>query len=379
MAGLWLLDTLHQAGYAACLLTAGDLGAGQTIASQGIIHGGTKYTLGLGLESAVTDLAEMPARWRASLDGAEAPDLTAARPLADRMHFWVPPQRGGKLLAKASSKLMRGEMRPVAAAERPAGLATVRGGEMFALNEIVIDVPAVLAAFAARHGDRIRQLPAGEQLAMQETADGVSCEAAGVQIFARRVVFTAGAGNEALLARVGLSDIPCQRRPLHQVIIGGMATALFAHCVGKSSKPLATITSHPDGAGGQYWYVGGLLAEDGVAQQPAELIAAARPELSRLLPSVDFSAASWATYRIDRSEHGGGGGLRPSSAVALSRGAYIIGWPTKLALAPRLAEQILELLRQQLPSPTAADLDGLRALPRPAIAQPPWQQALAWN
>ena len=39
-AGLWTLDELHRAGRSVVLLESGDLGAGQTIASQGIIHGG---------------------------------------------------------------------------------------------------------------------------------------------------------------------------------------------------------------------------------------------------------------------------------------------------------------------------------------------------
>ena len=42
IAGLWLLNRLRGAGYSAVLLTAGELGAEQTIASQGMIHGGMK-------------------------------------------------------------------------------------------------------------------------------------------------------------------------------------------------------------------------------------------------------------------------------------------------------------------------------------------------
>ena len=40
IAGLWLLDELHRAGMTTLLLEAHELGSGQTIASQGIIHGG---------------------------------------------------------------------------------------------------------------------------------------------------------------------------------------------------------------------------------------------------------------------------------------------------------------------------------------------------
>ena len=41
IAGLWLLNRLRDEGYDAILLEADGLGAAQTLASQGIIHGGT--------------------------------------------------------------------------------------------------------------------------------------------------------------------------------------------------------------------------------------------------------------------------------------------------------------------------------------------------
>src|SRR5690606_19834973 len=43
IAGLWVLDRITAAGYSSLLLERAALGARQTIASQGIIHGGAKY------------------------------------------------------------------------------------------------------------------------------------------------------------------------------------------------------------------------------------------------------------------------------------------------------------------------------------------------
>ena len=40
IAGLWLLNRLHNAGYSAWLMEQEALGSGQSIASQGMIHGG---------------------------------------------------------------------------------------------------------------------------------------------------------------------------------------------------------------------------------------------------------------------------------------------------------------------------------------------------
>ena len=45
IAGLWLLSLLRNQGYEAILLEKEGLGSGQTFASQGMIHGGIKYSL----------------------------------------------------------------------------------------------------------------------------------------------------------------------------------------------------------------------------------------------------------------------------------------------------------------------------------------------
>ena len=46
IGGLWLLNRLHGRGYNAVLIETGELGGGQSVNSQGMIHGGIKYALG---------------------------------------------------------------------------------------------------------------------------------------------------------------------------------------------------------------------------------------------------------------------------------------------------------------------------------------------
>ena len=45
IAGLWLNARLRQQGYNTLLIEQQSLGGAQTVKSQGIIHGGTKYAL----------------------------------------------------------------------------------------------------------------------------------------------------------------------------------------------------------------------------------------------------------------------------------------------------------------------------------------------
>ena len=87
-AGLWLLDELVRDGYDAVLLEANALGSGQTVASQGIIHGGLKYTL-TGLFNPSADaIKEMPGLWRDCMAGTRLPDLTATQRRSDFCYLW---------------------------------------------------------------------------------------------------------------------------------------------------------------------------------------------------------------------------------------------------------------------------------------------------
>ena len=82
IAGLWLLNRLTSDGYGCVLLEADELGCGQTLASQGMIHGGIKYALGGALTGASEAIADMPDRWRAALAGEGPVDLSGLEVLA---------------------------------------------------------------------------------------------------------------------------------------------------------------------------------------------------------------------------------------------------------------------------------------------------------
>ena len=45
-SGLWLLNILKKAGFSVLLVEKNSIGGTQTIASQGMIHGGQRYMLG---------------------------------------------------------------------------------------------------------------------------------------------------------------------------------------------------------------------------------------------------------------------------------------------------------------------------------------------
>ena len=166
-----------------------------------------------------------------------------------------------------------------------------------------------------------------------------------------------------------------QRRPLHMVLVKTpFDYPLYAHCLGLGSRPRMTITTHHRQDGGAIWYLGGALAEEGVQRDGEAQIAAARAELASLFPWLDFSAAQFATFMIDRAEPLQKGGLKPETSVVKSIHNMMIAWPTKLALAPKLAGEILAQIQQNNVIPHACDVRELRAWPMPPLARPIWEE-----
>ncbi|WP_246841650.1 hypothetical protein [Cellvibrio sp. PSBB023] len=108
------------------------------------------------------------------------------------------------------------------------------------------------------------------------------------------------------------------------------------------------------------------------------LIARARAELAELIPWVNLDDAEWACLPIDRAEPLQPGFVRPDNAfVAPATGAsnLLVGWPTKLTLAPNLANQALALLTSGNIAPIHPQTSLLTWLPLASLAKTPWEQA----
>lgn len=375
VAGLWLNARLRRLGYASLLVESTSLGGGQSVKSQGIIHGGAKYALHGSLTGASEAIADMPRRWREALQGQGELDLTGVRLLSDAHYLWSPGSLAGNLTSFFASKAVRGRVDAVKGDALPPALQHARfKGKVYRLAELVLDVPSLIERLAKLASD---SLLAGHEITpLQENGELVGLRVDGRDIRAQRIVLSAGAGNAALLAAQGIEQPRQQLRPLHMVMVKGSGLKpLYAHCLGGGPKPRVTITTHPAADGQWVWYLGGDLAEaEGVARQPAEQIAAAQKEMQQLLPWIDLSDAHWASLRVDRAEPAQSSLIRPDNAFLADQGRLLVGWPTKLALAPDLADRVL----------AAFERDGIKpgqhptpeALPRPPIAQPVWEELL---
>lgn len=379
-AGLWLLDRISRDGGHAVLLEANALGAGQTIAAQGIIHGGLKYTLQGLLTKSARHIRGMPSVWRDALLGRVAPNLTKTRLRSDCCFLWQTEtlsSRAGMIGARIGLAV---KPESIDRHERPAALADVPG-LVAKLSEQVICPASFLADLFAQYRDRILKIDAASGLTFETRSPGevqaihLNDPATNrtLTLAPRQVIFTAGRGNSELRARVGLSGGVSQSRPLHMVLVRGHLPELNGHCVDGSATRV-TITSDLDSQGRRVWQIGGQIAESGVKLDAHSLTLRARDELAAVLPGVSFDEAEWSTYAVDRAEGQTADGKRPESVQVLCAGNVTTGWPTKLALAPVLALEVASRV-QPANHGRLFETAELANWPRPDVAALPWEES----
>jgi hypothetical protein len=384
VAGLWLANRIKSAGFSVALFESSALGSDQTLASQGMIHGGMKYTLAGTLTGASEAIADMPKHWRACLCGEGDVDLRHTRILSDHFFMWSGDDLGSKITSFFASKITRGRVDAVHPDRRPPLLRHKDfAGSLYRLEDLVIDTPSLVANLANNIDGCCYQID-WQQAQLQRDSSGkihlkIAATAGELCIHAQRFIFTAGKGNAQLLAELGLEQPAMQLRPLQQVMVKHQHPFdFYGHCLGREATPRLTISSHrlPDGA--SVWYLGGSLAEKGASMTPEALVELAQQELQELIPWVNMEGAEWACLPIERAEPRQPDFARPDNAfVAPATGAdnLLVGWPTKLTLAPNLANQVLALLTGNRISPTHPQVSVRDWLPLAPLAKTPWEHA----
>ena len=345
IAGLWLHARAHAAGHSSQVI-APALGGGQTLLSQGIIHGGTKYALSGALTGASEAIKAMPQRWLDALAGQGEIDLSNVRLASAHQLMVHNDSLSGKITQFFASKALRGRVESVTP---PAFLPA--NTRVYKLSEPVVDTESLIRSLAKTPG-----IGAGvvEKI---EPESGIVTLADGSKIQAEKIFLCAGEGTEDLLTQSSLITPKMQRRPLRMLVGQGPLPELWAHIVGSGTKPLATITTHNG-----FWYVGGNIAEQGV--NDSDFLSNASKQLQQLLPSLDLSQVSWSAVDINRAEPATENAARPDNPFVRTAGRITVAWPTKLALSPALADQVLPLfsIAHSEPLPWAA----------PDLALTPW-------
>ena len=378
VAGLWLLNRLRQSGYQTLLLENDALGAGQTRFSQGIIHGGTKYALMGKLTASSESIFAMPQIWRDCLHGKGEVDLSSATILSEHQYMWSTPSLLSRLSGFFASRVVRGRMLAVKKEQYPAAFRNKKfKGKVYQLDEPVLDAGSVVHALAKPNIKNIMQIKSmtdfPDNKVSVETVDGDSWH-----IVAEKIILAAGEGNADLLKQMGHAKPEMQLRPLQMVMVrGGLPEKLYAHCLGASVNPRITITSGEDKQGNIVWYLGGQLAEEGINRTAEEQISKAKKELQTLMPWLNFSIMQWATLNISRAEPKQKEGQRPSTSFCFDENNVMTVWPTKLALTPHLANDVLAQLEKQ--NVTKSGHSELPTFTHAPIADLPWQEEEKWS
>lgn len=383
ITGLWLLDELHRSGHRALLLEAGNLGDGQTINSQGIIHGGLKYALKGRPSRASRMIRDMPMLWRRSLAGEANPDLSGTVMRGEYCCLWSLPGLRSRIGLLGARFGLRVRPRSLPRNERPEPLRSWRGS-VSRIDEQVIEPHSMLAMLADQHRPRCLQIDTRSglefvtkgrgaidrvRLLNPETSDPLDLEPG-------LVMFAAGGGNQQLRQACDLPGQSMQTRPLHMVMARGNLPRLNGHCI-KGTSPWLTITSTLDCADRVVWQIGGQLAEDCIDATADQTIARARADLAMAMPTLDLDDIWFTTYRADRAEAANDGRSRPDGPIHIVEGNTVTLWPTKLALVPMLSDQVMK----HVPPPAGLDDDllQLQNWPRPTVALPPWERDLPWT
>lgn len=333
VAGLWLANLLQNRGFDVAVCERGKVGGTQTMASQGLIHGGVKYALGGTATGAFKAVSDMPRRWRDCIEGKGEIDLGGVRVISDRYYLWSHDAPGARLAGFLAGRLLRGRVSRLAPADYPDPFAG-QTGTMYRLDDFVIDVAGLVKQLAAPLRNRILPVAVQPEGLVMDQGTVRAFEDATARIEAKRFIFAAGAGNEALAAAAG-ATARMRRLPLKQVLVRCTdPEPIFAHCIaGLRTEPALTVTTLSG-----HHYLGGALASDGANRSDLDQVAAAKVELGRTLPWIDWSDRTFETLSIDRAEPAG---RRLEGAFVETHENILVAWPGKLTLAPDLGDRVL--------------------------------------
>ena len=298
----------------------------------------------MGTGSQADSMPELVQRWQAALSGSGELDLSAARVLARRQYFFTEGGVAGAGAAWASRALLRANISKLGRDQWPEVLRAV-GGTVLAVDEWVLEPRSLLASL----GQGVARL----QLELR--LEHIKRDARGayyLQMDDRRwqpryIVLAAGAGNGELQ-----SLHQQQLRPLAMVhAFHPDLPPFFGHCLGLSDRPKLTVSAPEAG----HWYLGGELAESGVAVDDAEQCQRARALLLRLFPSLPWAQARLEVQRIDRAEPAQRARVLPNSAFVGVDANLFTCWPGKLVRAPEVGDKLLQILAAQRAESPAKD------------------------
>ncbi len=372
VAGLWLLESLRNKNYSCLLIEKESLGDGQTIVSQGIIHGGVKYSLpGVFREDSIEEIKGMPERWNQLLRGESNPNLSNVKISSHDCYLWISKGLMGKLksmFAGNGLSILNTKPEKIGRGEAPIWLEE-SASTIYRVKEPVIDTTSLLKELSKHNLDRIIYSNQ-ENMNIDFEKDNVKSICfydLNLKIYPGTVILTAGKGNKGLAKKMGIEEEIMQEKKLRQILVKNNIPKFYGHCI-DHGVPQMTITSHSN-HNGYIWNVGGRIAEDGDKIDKSLLIKNAREKLIKSLRGLDFSRSEIYTFDAVKSEMITKNNERPGSVGIYNKGNVYVGSPTKLALTPILIER----LEERLPRSEIREKPIPNLIKEMKIAKTPWE------
>ncbi|MBU1907807.1 FAD-dependent oxidoreductase [Patescibacteria group bacterium] len=368
-AGLWLLDELRRKGHSAVLVESDSLGKGQTIASQGILHGGMKHALVARPGTFVKALGSMTRVWRECLSGDREPDLSSVSRRSDSCYFWRTSSFASFVGSFGARFGIRSEIKKVAYTSLP---DVLRGasGDVYQIDEQVIDPSSLVSALFERNRPFvIRADVARVELSSRNTVIAVHLSGSNGYIKTLKsefVVLTAGEGNAALRKICGLPEKAMLLLPLQILVLRGDLPDLNGVCL-EGTQAKAVITTHRLSNNDAVWQFASERIDPEASERFAQL---ALGEIAAALPGFNFPKFSVSVYTAKRAECATESGGRCADVAVFKEGNVVTAWPTKLVLVPRMVERVMGYL-PFLSSHTGIERE-IAEFPRPEIAPFPW-------
>lgn len=374
VAGMWLFNDLSARGYDVALIESNTLGGVQTLGSQGMIHGGQKYTLTGHVDDVAKNVAQMPGLWQECLTGKGLIDLSCVEVLAPAQVMWPDNKLMAGAASFAAAKSVNAETETLSSEALPDVLKLHNIKTGYLLSEVVMDTKSLTHALTDKTRDHIHKARLADIVMNDRGIDHVLLEEGGrvISVNAKKYLFACGKGNEGIVDKFGAMEQVTQRRPLRQVMVKSLPYPLFGHCVTTSPKPRVTVTSYDDGQGGYIWYLGGGVAEKGVDMDEDEHIAFADKEMRDLFPQLDWDTVLWSSWDVDRAEAYDPQGHLPPGPQIKEYGDAIVVWPSKMTFAPALSVYMARWLDQWALAPAEKRGESL-PFKAPPVGLYPWE------
>lgn len=388
IAGLWLTNILQTAGFNCILLENNAIGSGQTINSQGMLHSGIKYALQGTVTAETKAIKDAPFLWQQALANNSSIKLSENCILANCQYLWSNGNLSSNIANFFVSKVLQSSVNKVDQNNFPEPFITDKfNGSIYRLNETVLNLTTTLQELLRPiHDSSIKIDSICIESEQQSNVNKCFIDIKGEKFLlsAKKYIFTAGEGTNQFLSLFNHSP-KMQTRPLHMVAVKAKSLPmLFGHNIGLQQLPTISISSHQTSDGHVVWQCGGKIAEDGVTKSSLEQIEIFKSTLKLVFPWLQFNNAeySWGTFAINRAENLRSDGKKPTHATWFPLNNVIFAWPTKLVLAPMMAEEIVNYLQQELSvesikstnqATNLINLDIINKLPKPIIASPWWE------